>query len=70
MARTPRPENSIAVLSPRLFFKTSPSSFSAVGLSLRVAVFLACISRFKRHAVARELRKQLCCKSLYAVSCS
>ncbi len=51
-------------LSPRLSFKTSPSSFSALGFWLGITAFFACGTPCICRPIPRELRQRLCCKSL------
>ena len=58
----------VQILSPRLSFQQSPSSFSAVGFLLGIAAFLAHAAEFKRRPLLRGLIVPHFCKSLPAIS--
>ena len=60
-------KSSIAVLSPRLSFETSPSSFSAVGFLLGKVASVLRLVWFKRPPVSREWTNQIGCKSFTAI---
>jgi hypothetical protein len=56
-------KSSNGVLSPRLFFRTGPPSFSAVGFLLGFTLFLTQQAEFKQRPALSGLPEQFCCKS-------